>query len=227
MDKKTLLLGFVFGLLPVGTLTAESAPTQRDAPLHATVSILGALVGPTKIDGKPWDSSLRLGSAASAAIGELGLPGTSALTASLIGSIANQAPQGKAAPDVVGYVRLEGTTTRNLASAGGTNLALADRRMMTRDSYTPRFYVTYQGWTFFPDNRLRVHLWDRDLQNHDSIAVVEITYQDIIKAIEVGKPIWVNVADQSLKQLLYVQISASKAPPNTRPELRAYRYSWQ
>ncbi|MBR9867549.1 MAG: hypothetical protein GYB20_05740 [Oceanospirillales bacterium] len=61
--------------------------------------------------------------------------------------------------------------------------------------------------------------------NDDVTGVVEIRKEDIDKAIDAGKPIWINVAEQSMNQILFVQISATSSFPQTRPKIEGSRWN--
>lgn len=195
-------------------------------PIKVNFTVLGAVIGPVKINGKSWDVGRAVDPSASGLIAELMAPGSGALVSSVVNTVSQVAANGTAAPDVVGYIQQVGPTTRYLSKISGTPIELAGKRTLARDSYTPNFQAGYSGWPIFIGTRFRIHLWDLDFQNHDTIAAVEITYDDIMSAIKHGKTKWIKVADQSNNQLLYIQISASSSLEYTKPSINGYRFSW-
>ena len=196
----------------------------NDDPIYVNISFLSVLVAPTKVNSNTWDASAKINAHASGLLADMMLPGSGIATGTIISKASELATQGKAAPDVIGYVVLTGPTTRNLVNIAGTPIALATKINRTKDSYTPRFNTSYYGWPMYQDTRFQIHLWDLDLVNHDPIGVVEITKKHVVHAIDEGIPIWVNVANQSMNQLLYVQISATKARKYTKTRIDGYRY---
>ena len=197
---------------------------QEEEPAKLDIEFLSALVAPSKVNGNSWDSKATINGAAAAVVSEMLLPGSGTTASSVVSAVANSAPKGAAAPDVIGYVVQKGPTTRSLANVAGIPIALALRSQKTQDSYTPRFYAGYQGWPVYPETRFQIQLWDADLINDDQIAVVELSYKQLMSAAEEGKPTWVKVADQSMNQLLYVLVSVSKSLEATMPKMSGYRW---
>lgn len=195
-----------------------------EEPIRINLTFLGAVIGPTKENGAPWDGPARIDTRTLSTVQNLMAPGSGMASSAIINTVSQLARQGTAAPDVIGYVEQIGSTIRDLANTAGIPIALATKQNMTRDSYTPQFSVTYEGWPIFKDSRFQIHLWDADLFNNDAIGVVEITYNDIMQAIKNGKTTWIKVSDQSFNQVLFIQISADKALSNTQAKIDGYRF---
>ncbi|MBO6812123.1 MULTISPECIES: hypothetical protein [Marinobacter] len=222
MHKFFLLLGLSV-VLTTGFQNKASA--ESNELVRVNIEFLSALIGPTKVNGNPWDSKAKINSTAMGMISDMIAPGSGVAASTVAAAVAKNAPQGISAPDVIGYVVQRGPTIRNLVNIAGIPMALASNRTKTRDSYTPRFYADYQNWPMFPGTRFQVQLWDMDLADNDQIAVVEITYDEIMRARDEGEPTWINVADQSMNQLLYVLISVSPSIGNTPPKMNGYRWN--
>lgn len=216
----------LFGLsLVLTTGFQNKASAESNELVRVDVEFLSALIGPTKVNGNPWDSSAKINSTAMGLISDMIAPGSGVAASTVAAAVAQNAPKGVSAPDVIGYVVQKGPTVRDLVNIAGIAMTLAPNQTETRDSYTPRFYAGYQSWPMFPRTRFQVQLWDKDLADHDQIAVVEITYDQIMRAKEKGEPTWVNVADQSMNQLLYVLISVSPSIVNAPPKMNGYRWN--
>lgn len=194
-------------------------------PTYLDIEILSALIGPLKVNDRPWDSKSSVNPSAVALVSEMMLPGSGAAASSVISAVKSAAPHGTAAPDVIGYIVQRGPTIKALVSVAGTPMALALKHQKTQDSYTPRFFANYQGWPVFEGTRFQIQLWDADLLENDQIAVVEINYKHLLDAAEKGKPTWINVADQSLNQLLYILVSVSHSLKSTRPKMNGIRWN--
>jgi len=196
----------------------------KDKLMYVDFTILGAFVGPTKVNGKSWDASFKINKSMGTLVSDMIMPGSGFLTSSMIGAVGSAAPKGKAAPDVIGYIKQTGPTIKKLVKVAGTPLVLASKYNLSKDNYLPNFETGYSGWPIFKDTRFRIQLWDKDLMDHDNIGSVEITYDDILLAIEKGKATWIKVADQSMNQLLYISVTARKSLKNTRPKMNGYRW---
>lgn len=206
-------------------LFAFISTAYAENPVMVDFRILGAVIAPTKYNGAPWDGLGRADTSAMSKVSSMMAPGSGLVSSQVIAAIGDLASQGNAAPDVIGYLRQVGVTTKYLASVAGTPMALATKTSMTHNSYTPAFDTGYMGWPIFKETTFEIRLWDADLTQNDDIATVEITYKDIMAAIKHGKSIWLNVSDQGLGQLLYIHITASKSIEGERP--RFYGYRWQ
>lgn len=194
-------------------------------PQFVNFTVLSAIIAPTKMNGSNWDAHFIFSGGAAQALGDLILPGSGLLTAAVIQSISDSSKKGTVAPDAIGYIQQIGPTLKNLANIAGTRLILADKKTISKDSYMPHFDTGYSGWPIFKDTRFRIYLFDMDIKNNDHIGTVEITFNDIMLAIQHGKSVWINVADQGNNQLLYIQISATKALPNQRPKLEGKQWN--
>jgi len=225
----TILTALLIATLVLSSSTAlcsGTADSKGDSPIYVNFTILSAVIAPTKINGKSWDAggTSSKGASGIGVISEMLMAGSGVPATSVISALSEVAAKGKAAPDVVGYVQQTGPTTRNLAKIAGIPMALSTRENRTKDSYIPRFSTGYSGWPVFPDTRFQIQLSDLDLMDHDHIGVVELNYEHILSVIEEGKPKWINVADQSMNQLLYILVTATKADEHTRPKMNGYEW---
>jgi len=209
--------------LCVGLALAFPSVSFAKKPLVVNVSIFGAVIGPSKWTGAPWDGTgKRNPKAFAATIKTVKSDGTP--VPAVIKQVEKLAPKGAAAPDVFGYVTTYGPTTRALADSAATRFALATKRKAKRNTYTPRFDVTYDAWPVYAHTQFRIVLWDGDRSKNESIGVVNISQSDIADALDAGKPIWVNVYRRGQGQILYVKIRASKAAPNAVAKVEGEKY---
>lgn len=215
--KCLLIMLFFQTLFSTNILASEK-------PLFVNFTILGAVVGPTKINGRKWDASFSTFTSVAPILTEMMLPGSSFATSSVINLIAKSAPKGGAAPDVIGYIHQTGPTLKSLTKIAGTLLTLSSRKKLTKNSYFPSFSTGYIGWPIYKNTRFRIKLLDKDFRDDDHIGTVEINIDDIKKAIKAGKPIWINVSEQSMNQLLFISLTATKSLKSTSPKLNGNKW---
>jgi len=208
-------------LLCVGVVFAFPSVSFAKKPLVANVSILGAVIAPTRWTGAPWDGPAKRNPKTVAAVRKL-MKG--AAPAEVIRGAGKLAPKGKAAPDVFGYVAVYGPTTRKLAHMAATRFALATMRDAKHNTYTPQFNVSYNGWPVYKHTQFRLVLWDADHSVNEQIGVVNVSYRDVANAVAAGKPVWVNVYRRSQTQILYVRIRASKAAPDAAAKVDGQKF---
>lgn len=223
-EYKEWFLKFI--ITPLLILISFNSSSETTEPIKVNIEILSALIGPTKVNGTSWDTEAKIDRASVALISEMVLPGSGFTASNVASAVSKVAISGSAAPDVVGYIYQKGTTTKQLVKYAGNPIALSTFRNKSQDNYTPRFYAGYSGWPIFHDTRFQIQLWDADILNHDHIAVVELNYSNILEAIEKGEPTWINVAEQSMNQLLYILISVIESDKYTRPKMNGDRFSW-
>jgi len=210
-------------VLVIGLVFAVPCVCAANTALKVNLSIMGAVVGPTKWTGAPWDGRGKADPKAVKAVRKLMQGGGE--VAAAIARIKELAPKGAAsAPDVTGYVIYTGPTSRELAQIASTRLALAPKHEPMENNYQPRFDVGYRGWPVYRHSLFRLVLWDADRSHAEPMGVVKIRYRDIARAVESGKPTWVNVARQSYNQILFVEIRASKAAPGVSAKLDGAKY---
>lgn len=208
-------------------LVISNQLNAKDEIKYIDLTILGAVIAPNKIDRTTWDatSSFKVDSATTGLlIDTIGMSTTGIPVSKVLNTIGNNAAKGSAAPDVIGYVELEGTSLKKISNIAWTKVALATKANKTKNSYTPMFNAGYRNWPLFKENRFRITLKDADLFDDDPIGTVELTYDDIIKAIEKGKSTWVDVTEQGGNQLLLIQISASYGNSNYQAFIDGYKY---
>ena len=168
------------------------------------MSVVGVTIGIGKIDGTEWDGLGRVSDAERFGIVEaVSAPGSQAKEAAVGALLAMRASDGIAKPDPYGFVEVY---------AGGdlvNRQAMATRELPERDTFTPmwRQPPTWRHVTILPNLRLRVSVWDRDLQNDDAIGTAELNSNDLNQALYAGGIYEVNVANQTANQLLLVGLS--------------------
>lgn len=213
--KSIIIIIFIFS---VTTLSAKK-------PIFVNFTILGAIVAPNKITGKNWDISIGLNQTVGNLVSDMVIPGSGLLASAAISVIGKDAAKGKSAPDVIGYIVQTGPTTKKIGQKAFTPLVLSSRNYnFTKDSYIPSFNTGYNGWPIFENTRFRIKLWDKDFSDNDNIGTVELNIDDIKKAIKAKKPIWINVADQSQNQLLFISLSATKTNEKATSFIDGYKW---
>jgi hypothetical protein len=188
----------------------------KEEPIKVNISILSAVIGPSKVGDQKWDTGF--GSLKGLApLASLVVPFSGMITTSVVSGLIGKAPQGNSAPDVFGTAQFIGNIDMDPSSSLLKPLDLATFKTLTKNSYTPGLKGEYKSWPMYKDTRLRIELKDKDFAEHDLIGKVEITRSDVELAIKTGKPIYINVAEQSQNQLLFIQISASMATGDRYP----------
>ena len=164
------------------------------------MALLGATIGPGKIDGTQWDGpgwyvpSSVWGGLSTA----LGVASPYVPVVAFIGSSAVQALQ---RPDVIGRATITGGG--ETIDRGWTGLS------KIQDSFTPTWYVTWSHIVLSPKTRLTVDLDDADLMFDDPIGVAQIGFKDLDAALKAGEGYPVNVSGQTDKQILFVKIAVT------------------
>jgi hypothetical protein len=181
--------------------SARPLPPAR--PPIVEVTLLDAVIGPTKSDGRPWDG---LGAGADREIGA-GLDAAVAIAdvsqsyATVLGLLAKAANKGLAAPEPYG----SGEIARGAGGAFGEAVDL----QADRDTCTPMWRPS-RIWRHVELNdrvRIRIKLTDRDFQFDDPIGAVELNATDLRTALASGHNYHVRTAEQSDRQVLFVGVS--------------------
>jgi hypothetical protein len=184
---------------------ADASMASPDAspalPAKVTILITSATIAPFKADRTEWDS-------ASTVSGDLAkelisaLDGTDPFDAviSYLGSTA-------VTTEVSGYDKPdpEGNAYLWANGAWGDGIPLA----AIQDTFTPSWNDGWQHVSLTPSLRVEVVLDDQDLVNNDPIGSVQLSYSDLVSALQAGKIYQVNVATQGQNQLLFVGISVT------------------
>lgn len=178
-----------------------SVPTE--APSHATIEIINAVVAPGKVDGTHWDGFGDVPTAVSTAIATyIG----AAVAQPIIDYMLQNAADFLEKPDPIGeaHLVLEGRGpefVQRLTNGGAEH----------EDTFMPEWrpHAAWTGVTLSPGLRIRVSLQDADLSDHDTIATVDLNMSDIQAALDAGQVHPVFVGDQN-RQLLVVSISARR-----------------
>jgi hypothetical protein len=175
-----------------------SSPPVAVEPQLVHVSILGALIGPSKADGRPWDGPGHVDpESMSKVISALAKTNAYAAATTVVLGLSMDA---LSKPDPYGYAEL----------LAPNPVARVDLPLMYKDTFTP-------GWSSaeFSDvalrkgARIRVTLVDKDLSNDDLIGTVELTRNDLRAALEAGTVYPVRVAEQSANQVLFINVSVA------------------
>lgn len=201
-----------------GDLVALQA-AKREAALAGRVEIdlLGVFIGPTKQDGSGWDVD-RVPTEAVTAIRVLATvpagPGvflSGPKVDEIVAQMATLGLQGTVAPDVFGYAEVRGPNAP--PSWNGTRLSLLSQAAPGHDN----FYTNFPGSPAFTGIRMeegdvvRVTLYDNDLVNPDSIAVIDLTRADIDAAMQQQGAVFLSVAERSQGAVLALQIAVRAA----------------
>jgi hypothetical protein len=204
-------------LLSNGSALAKPRGKAGAMPKRIRITVIGAHIGPGKVDGTRWDGVGKLSEeqvsktqelvklAAQMAAAAANPPGALAAAAGkLLGDMAMPAA---AKPDVFGWVEWQAT-----GSEPAIKLDLAPRSKPVREfSVTWRDAVELPAANWNPRLRIRVILRDKDMASDDAIGTVELNGDHIRYAWSKQKVTPILVADQSDGQLLAVKVSVSAA----------------
>jgi hypothetical protein len=196
-----------------GSTSSSSSSTGGgfQPPAAVQVEILDAIIAPAKVGGECWDGFCDVPDEEIAKVQQAllssGDPNAAAAAVAIeLGKLAND---GWGPPDPLGWAAIWNDGAWDLA----LNLATVDNH--TEDTFTPSWpgdpadgYAT--GWQgpFDETFRIRVELWDEDLESNDDIGVVEINYDDVVAALQAAQNFKVRVMDQGSGQAYFVGISA-------------------
>ena len=174
-----------------------AAPHSPPAPGGAvTIHIANITVRPTRPDGRYWDGIGNVPYSTVSRIGQLAMQDPRIGIPALLAIAVNY---GTRRPDIAGRVEL----FRNGFSEGSVELP----RQQDTVQYQPYGPV---GWRNMPtdgDPRIRVQLWDIDLENHDSMGSFELNSSHLSRAYNARSIHQVNVSDQTSGSILFVGIS--------------------
>ncbi|WP_394824791.1 hypothetical protein [Pendulispora albinea] len=190
----------VFALAPLGGVgCATPEPEQPEVP-YVRISMVGATLGPAKIDGTRWDAltvfpNLAAGVTTSAG----GSTHMAIVAAHLTGEVLASFEK----PDPFGWAELT-----------AADRAVGERRPLTGcgdDTLTPTWSTAAQ-WRHVrlsDSTRIRVHLLDRDLDGNEPMGDVDVHAGHLRMALEKGTIVQVPVSDQSQGQVLAIAISVA------------------
>lgn len=176
---------------------AASAPPPGFVPPTVVAVILhGAVIAPTKSDGKAWD--VDLGSADPGLARQLVSVALTQATpyAFVLDAFQQPCAAAIARPDPYGSAELE--------SAAG----VAQRPLpMVKDTFNPLWSsARWDGVVLTPSTRLRVALWDKDLQFDDPIGEAVIDERALLAAMSAGSNYPIQVDRQTAGQVLFVDV---------------------
>lgn len=205
------------GAIGMGALCGCGAPATHlpppsNLPARVDISIKNATIG-IKSNGEEWDGHGRVSKEAMEQITKLAkLPTLQAVALGTAGALVGALASIKDPPDAQGTAKILGCST----PVEAFELAQKD------DTFTPSWeQVTWHGVPFERTMRVEVSLVDSDrdglvgvLGGEDGIGTAQMTYDDLVDALVVGKVLQVNVADQTNNQLLFVGISVMPSVPD-------------
>jgi len=209
----------------IGSEDKTTQDAKADLPKTVSVEVLSALIGPSKVDGSKWDgighvkpevqqqvqriAAQKVVALAGLAVGVAAAPYTAAV--SLMSGIGTSFLSKEDKPDPYGTVEVavdneyQPAMKRDLYPRGG----------FEKDTFMPSFPDgAFQRIPLKKGTRFRVTLWDKDLTKSDFIGKAEITYDDLVAALNAGKIYQVMVADQTQNQLLFIGIAVRPAKEN-------------
>lgn len=171
-----------------------------EPPRHVRVVLVGATIGPSKIDGTAWDGAG--GALPTLAAGIARELGADAAQGIVVAHVAGELLTQTTRPDPYGYVE---------ARVGGELLARAalPRGPESTDTLTPS-WPRAAGLARVPlgaGTRIRVHLVDHDLDADDPIGDAEISAAVLRAALDSGRVFQVDVGDQTQGQVLRLGLS--------------------
>lgn len=180
---------------PYGASPAYAVPA-RPMPTSVTVSIVGALIGPGKADGRTWDGPGHIdANAMGSVVGALAKANAYMAAAAVVGALSMDA---FSKPDPYGYADL-------LAPNQIARVALP---LTYKDTFTPSWPGAELRNVPLRDGvRIRITLIDKDLSNDDPMGTVELNRNDLMAALEAGAVYPVRVAEQSANQVLFINVS--------------------
>ena len=180
--------------------TPDPEPDAQPDPepaSHLNIDILGALLGPGKVDRSEWD-------------GVGNVPDEIWLTVAILVEmpvqdvldwLSTSTVQTLSKPDPYGTVEID------LGGGWEQPVELAART----NTFQPLFDdASYVGLDAAAEMRLKVELWDEDVFLDDPVGAVIISRAQIDAARDAGGSYWVNVASQSNGQIVYVQIAVAE-----------------
>lgn len=176
-------------------VTASARPNDPPAAprVFRTVSVLGALIAPTKLDGRPWDG---MGDPTQLAQAVGGLLADASPYTAIASAMAGPAAAALDQPDVGGSAQL-------FMDGREFGVGVLEK---VQDSFTPQWSTVTWDNVELPRARVRLTLWDRDLLNDDPIGIVEISPDELVNAASAGTVVPIRVDAQNL-QVLFVSIS--------------------
>ncbi|NUP12329.1 MAG: hypothetical protein HOW73_40300 [Polyangiaceae bacterium] len=158
-------------------------------------------MSPAKTGGGGWDIGGRDASQAMGAIGDaLRLPDPfPQIMAILSGPLVN----GVERPEIFGNARLV------TWQGDGSIISFSAQRDTLTPQFAPqpRFQIDLSGST-----RIEVHLLDEDLEFHDPVGHFQIGANEARVALRANRIVPVRVAEQTSRQVLFVNISAFAVP---------------
>ncbi len=178
----------------------DEEPDVEEPTPHLNIDILGALIGPGKSDRTQWDG-----------FGDV--PEELWLTVAILVEmpvndvldfLSRAAVQSLAKPDPFGTVELD------LGDGWEQPMELANRSNTFQPLFDDAIYTNIPVETQL---RMKVELWDEDVNFDDPIGAVIISKDDILAARDAGGSYWVNVASQSIGQIIFVQIAVAEFDP--------------
>lgn len=191
-----------------------SQPAQPSQPRYATIVIDGALLNAAKTDGRCWDygckdKESREAAKAAAKVAKAAIvAATSVASASVapyaaaFAVLAPIAAKTMSHPDAAGWAYL----ITNGAFSPPQELKVQP------DTLTPAWNLRFQHVILDPGTNIRLQLVDADpdipgFNGDDAMGRVNVTADDLAKAIQAGGSYNLHVAEQTDNQVLFVKLS--------------------
>ena len=191
-------------LLPISVLCMScgraTAPSPA-LPAYVNVEFRQALIAPTKCDGRMWDGFETPNPAAASLVARA--LGATNPYAAVIGVLASPTMAALEKPEPFGTARL---------MLGGVAAATVPLETMAQDTLTPIWNAApLKSVPLAPSTRIEVELWDRDISEDDPMGAGTVTYQDLLGALQTGTLYHVRLAEQTMNQVLFLDVSVYPA----------------
>jgi hypothetical protein len=170
-----------------------------------TIRILDAVIGPGKADGTQWDG---MGTVPQDVIDMVaGFISTGSLEG-IVSYLTGVAVSTLSKPDPLGTAIIDNGNGFDIAGL----VVLANEGNNTEDTFTPIWPNGGKKWgpvPFVPSVKFQFIIYDEDLVNNDDIGVALVDFDDLMAAWADGNKYWVNVADQTSRQLIAIGLTVS------------------
>jgi hypothetical protein len=161
----------------------------------------GVLVGPTKSNGCQWDGPTCNAGGAAGAVGAVKNAFLSSSPAAAVAlTVAGPMMASLEKPDP------EGTATL-YAHGLFTPIGLPKRQ----DSFTPTWDARWTNVVLDETVRVHVVLDDADVVNNDDMGAFDLSFNDLMRALQTGGALSVRVSEPTFNQVLFAEVSVIAA----------------
>jgi hypothetical protein len=179
-----------------------SSAADVELPKFVNIQFRQALIGPTKVDGAAWDGVGRLD------LSSQGLLGSALAAANPHAQVA----QFLANPTLAALEKPD-PRARVRAFAGPRPLQSLSLKSEQDNTLTPIWReARLERLALAPNLRIELELYDSDLIGDDAMGAGTITRADVIAALRAGTVHPIRFAEQTHKQVLFVDISVQASP---------------